>query len=132
MQACAEASLELTARSKGLRYIPRSEILTRPQCPQATKDDINPMAVRIAAMGQKALIPDDLFGLEYPGVGFRFFAVEIDRNTESIEPKSVAQDTFDANGAKIAGYLEILRHQTYRTRYPTTHEHNRPVSVLAD
>jgi hypothetical protein len=111
MQACVGASFELAAPSKGLRYIPRWEILTHPRCPQETKNAINPMAIPIAGMGQKTLIPDDLFGLEYPSVGFRFFAVEIDRNTESIERKNMAQNTF---GAKIAGYLDILRNQTYR------------------
>ncbi len=114
MQACVGASFELTAPLNGLRYISRSEIFISPRCPTATKEAANPMAIPIAGMGQKTLIPDDLFGLEYPGVGFRFFAVEIDRNTESIERKNMAQNAF---GAKIVGYLDILRNQKYRTHW---------------
>ncbi len=128
MQSCVGASLELTAPSKGLRYIPRWEILTHPRCPQETKDSVNPMAIPIAGMGQKALIPDDLFGLEYPGVGFRFFAVEIDRNTESIERKNMSQNAF---GAKIAGYLDILRNQTYRAHWGLPNLHILTVTTNA-
>jgi hypothetical protein len=114
MQACVGASLELTAPSKGLRHISREEIFAHPRCPETTRNALNPMAIPITGIGQRVLIPDDLFGLEYPGVGFRFFAVEIDRNTESIERKNMAQSAF---GAKIAGYLDILRRQTYRAHW---------------
>lgn len=128
MQACVGASLELTAPSKGLRYIPRWEILAHPRCPQETKDAINPMAIPIACMGQKALIPDELFGFEYPGVGFRFFAVEVDRNTESIERRNMAQNAF---GTKVAGYLDILRRQTYRTHWGLPNLHVLTVTTNA-
>jgi hypothetical protein len=128
MQACVGASFELSAPSKGLRYIPRSEILSHPRCPQATKDAINPMAIPVAGLGQKTLIPDDLFGLEYPGLGFRFFAVEIDRNTESIERKNMAQNAF---GTKIAGYLDILRNQTYRAHWGVPNLHILSVTTNA-
>jgi len=111
MGACVAASIELSAPSKGLRYIPREEILTHPKCGQA-RGVINPMAMPLPGFGdRKALVPDDLFGLEYPGAGFRFFAVEIDRNTESIERSSLDQNAF---GKKIAGYLQALRNQAYR------------------
>lgn len=120
MQACIASSLELCAPSKGLRYIPREEILTHPKCPRLTRDAHNPMAIPISGLGQKALIPDDLFGLEYPSVGFRFFAMEIDRNTESIERRNLKQRAF---GAKIAGYLDILRRQTYRTHWGVPNLH---------
>lgn len=111
MGACVSASLELTAPSRGLRYIPRDEILTHQRCPEATKALNNPMAVPV---GASKLIPDDLFGLEYPGAGFRFFAVEIDRNTESIERKNLVQNSF---GRKVAGYFDVLRNQTYRAHW---------------
>jgi hypothetical protein len=55
--------------------------------------------------------PDDLFGFEYPGVGFRFFAVEIDRNTESIERSNLA---YNSIGKKVAGYLEVLHGKIHR------------------
>jgi|SRR5579863_10208647 len=61
--------------------------------------------------GGGEIIPDLLFGLEYPGAGFRFFAVEIDRNTESIERRNLGQSAF---ARKIEGYVTALRDQTYR------------------
>lgn len=112
MQACVGASLELTAHKAGLRYITREEILSHPKCGVA-KNAKNPMAIELHGLGEKvALVPDDLFGIEYAnGAGFRFFAVEIDRNTESIERKNLDQNAF---GKKVARYLQILREKTYR------------------
>jgi hypothetical protein len=110
MGACVAASIELSAPLKGLRYIPREEILSRASCGGA-RDNQSPMAIPLPGIGErKRLVPDDLFGLEYPGTGFRFFAVEIDRNTESIERRSLDQNAF---GKKIAGYLQILRTRAY-------------------
>ena len=50
----------------------------------------------------------------YPDIGFRFFAIEIDRNTESIDsPKAVA-NTF---GKKIDGYLAVFKNKTFKDRW---------------
>lgn len=111
MGACVGASIELGSVQKGLRYIPREEIFSHPKCGDA-RNAIHPMAIPVSGVAQKALIPDDLFGLEYPGAGFRFFAVEIDRNTESIERKNMEQNAF---GRKIACYLDVLRNQLFRS-----------------
>ena len=111
MGACVAASLELAAPTKGLRYIPREEILAHDKCPEQTKQGKNPMAIRLPGLESRLLIPDDLFGIEYVGVGFRFFAVEIDRNTESIGRKNLDSSTF---GRKIAGYLAVLRCRLYK------------------
>jgi hypothetical protein len=111
MGACVAASLELAASSKGLRYIPREEILNHPKCGRA-REAKNPMAIPFLGIAERrSLVPDDLFGLEYSGAGFRFFAVEIDRNTESIERRNLDQSAF---GRKIAGYLQVLRNKVYR------------------
>jgi hypothetical protein len=110
MQACVGASFELCAPAKGLRYISSKEILSHPGCGEA-KDAANPMAIRLPGIGDQSLIPDDLFGLEYPGRGFRFFAVEIDRNTESIERKATGYNTW---GKKVAAYSELLQSRFYR------------------
>ncbi|MEO8722343.1 MAG: replication-relaxation family protein [Sphingobium sp.] len=128
MQACVGSSLELSATAKGLRYIPREEILTHPKCPQNTRCSQNPMAIPLTEMEQKTLIPDDLFGIEYPGLGFRFFALEIDRNTESIERKNLRQSAF---GAKINGYLDILRNQRYRVHWGIPNLHVLTVTTNA-
>ncbi|WP_422058519.1 hypothetical protein [Sphingomonas sp.] len=103
MQACVGASFEIKASDHGICYISRSEILAK-----AAADLALPLSAN------RSLIPDDLFGLEYPGAGYRFFAVEIDRNTESIERSISGQTSF---GRKIAAYLHILRTRAYRTHW---------------
>lgn len=112
MGACVGASFELANQRHGLRYIAREEIFTHIKCPKATRDAINPMAIPMAGIDRTTLIPDDLFRIEYPGEGFRFFAVEIDRNTESIERRSLHQTSF---GRKIEGYQHVLHNQRYRS-----------------
>ena len=108
MAACVGASLELKATEAGIRYISREEILAHPNC-VAAKDAPMPLAIPVGGAG--TLIPDDLFGLHYPGHGYRFFAVEVDRCTESIERSRNAKGTFSA---KIAAYQEVLSAQRYR------------------
>ncbi len=125
MQACVAASLELCCARRGLRYIPHGEILARAACP--ARDATDPMAIPVDT-GRKALIPDDLFGLEYPGVGFRFFALEIDRHTESIERTSLGQSAF---AAKVAGYAAILRNQSFRTHWGIPNLHVLTVTTNA-
>lgn len=111
MGACVAGSIELRAGAKGLRYIPREEILARPKC-RAAREARNPLAIPLPGLEDwRALVPDDLFGLEYPGTGYRFFAVEIDRNTESIERRRFDQNAF---GKKIDRYLRLLRSGAYR------------------
>lgn len=111
MQACVGASIELGARAKPLRYIPLAEILAHPNAAPACAAT-NPLAISVPGNGTRTLIPDDLFGLEYPGAGFRFFAVEVDRNTESIERRDIMQSAF---GRKIAGYRAVLETRRYRS-----------------
>jgi hypothetical protein len=111
MQASVGLSFELGAAAKGIRYISREEVITHEKCPPATRDGPNPMALPLTRQGdQKAVLPDDLFALHYPGAGYRFFAVEIDRNTESIERRTAGQNSF---GRKITGYMEVLKHRTH-------------------
>jgi hypothetical protein len=111
MTACVGASLELTAPSLGLRYIPFQEIIRHPHCGGA-RMATNPLALAIGSGANGEIIPDLLFGLEYPGSGYRFFAVEIDRNSESIERKNLRQSAF---ARKIEGYATALATQSYRT-----------------
>lgn len=109
MQACVGASLELDAANHSVRYIPRAEILTHPKL-GAARDAKNPMSLPLYGNASTALIPDDLFGFEYPGIGYRFFAVEIDRNTESIERTNLA---YNSIGKKVANYIQVLRGKLY-------------------
>ena len=108
MAACVGASIELCAANAGIRYIPREEIFAHPNCVAARQ---TPMPLAFPLGGAGTLIPDDLFGLHYPGTGYRFFAVEVDRCTESIERSRNAKGTF---ATKIAAYQEVLTARRYR------------------
>lgn len=114
MGACVSSSIELTAKQFDVRYIGREEIFQNPKCPETTRRQGNPLALPIASFERKAVVPDDLFGLQYTDGGFAFFAVEIDRHTESIERSNPSQTAF---AKKIAGYFEILREGRFRANW---------------
>ena len=107
MAACVSASIELASRRMGIRYIHRHEIFSHTKCPETTRRSANPLSV--AANG-KRIVPDDLFGIDYGG-RYRFFAVEIDRNTESIERKNLDQNAF---GKKLHLYADIIDRGVFR------------------
>ena len=102
MSACVGASIELSCTPRGLTYIPRHAILKRTDSPMEL-----PLSQFVP---QKSLVPDDLFGIDYGG-SYRFFAVEIDRNTESIERRKIDQNTF---GKKLACYIDAMKHRTFK------------------
>lgn len=101
MSACVGASIELACKTKGFRYIPRHEVLSK----KGKKMEL-PLS---QFASQKSLVPDDLFGIGYGG-SYRFFAVEIDRNTESVERRKIGHNTF---GKKLASYLDAIRGRAY-------------------
>jgi hypothetical protein len=107
MTACVAASIELTSRKAGIRYIHRHEIFSHTKCPEETRRSANPLSI---PGNGKRIVPDDLFGIDYGGK-YRFFAVEIDRNTESIERKSVDQSSF---GKKLSAYTDIIDRATFK------------------
>lgn len=106
MSACVTASIELACHRHGLRFIDRSEIWAHQSCPLTTRTSADPLALPLG--GNRMLIPDGLFGIEYPGTrpSYRFFALEIDRNTESIERRRVDQTSF---GRKMENYATALK-----------------------
>jgi len=127
MGACVGASIELACREKGLRYIPRHEVLSR-----------NGKAMRLPLSQfspRKALVPDELFGIDYNGA-YRFFACEWDRNTEPLTRKANDQIDF---AKKLACYVEVMRNRTYKDEWGipgmmvliVTTNHTRAESILA-
>ncbi|HEX5182044.1 MAG TPA: hypothetical protein VFW19_02715 [Allosphingosinicella sp.] len=105
MGACVGASIELIAKLTDFRYIGREEILAKAE---------RPLPVQLRA---GRLVPDDLFGIsgvDDQGDWYRFFAIEIDRNTESIERRNLHQTSF---GQKVAAYREVLRDRLYRSAW---------------
>lgn len=117
MTACFSASFELAAASAGLRYISARDIVNRTQPTLAAPKR---KVLRLPTGGANALIPDVLFGYEYPGRGFRFFAVECDRHTESIERSNFQQSSF---GRKLLGYGAALEQGLYRETWGVPNLH---------
>lgn len=106
MGACVGASIELGCPAKGVKYIPRHDVLSKKG---------NPMRIPLAT---SSLIPDDLFGIERDG-SYRFFAVEIDRNTESYHrdeiPGAKQPSTIEK---KFHAYLDVMKDPPKDVLYP--------------
>ena len=108
------ASLALGAREANVRFISSTEILSRPKCPEETRTSENPLAIPCMVGGERrSVIPDALFGVEYP-TGACFFALETDMGTEQIREHDLKGSTIVR---KLRGYLAIMRDQAYRRQF---------------
>lgn len=107
------ASIELAAVACGTaRFVSWPEILSR--APAAAKTAALPYRIPV---GERAIVPDGLFGLEYDGGGrktYRFFALEVDRATMPVSRSDVRQTSYLA---KLALYRRIIATQAYRTQW---------------
>ena len=107
-------SIALGARQVGLRFIPWLEVLNRQKCPTETREARNPLAIPYDANdGQRHLIPDALFGLEYPD-GACFFALETDMGTEQHRDNEMKNATIVR---KLRAYRQIVRSDIFKTRF---------------
>ncbi|MDO8876197.1 MAG: replication-relaxation family protein [Pseudolabrys sp.] len=119
------ASIELgVAQQSGLRFISWQEIIARG--PQTTGIAGNPFefsasisrACRLTGRVLSAdikLVPDGLFGLEYENgedKSYRFFALEVDRNTMPIRRSGLDQTSYLR---KILGYQQIIERRSYKS-----------------
>lgn len=121
--SCSVSDIEIAVKKAGLRFINHLEIL-RGASPEAQRAD-NPLEIPVSSIawnfksGRKtlaniSLIPDALFGIEYPQ-GVRFFAAEFDRGNETYIPTHHLDDTswlrkmlcYQAIKPTIAAYLGI-------------------------
>jgi hypothetical protein len=117
------ASLELGVRAEGsLRFISADEIIAK--APDATRSADNPLAfpvsVEHALDGSRKvsrtefmLVPDALFGLEYEGKRYRFFALEADRNTMPCVRSDLRQSSYLR---KLLGYRAVATQKLYKDR----------------
>lgn len=97
------ASIELATRMSSVRFIAWPEMLAK--APETTRR--SPMPQRIA-VGQAAIVPDGLFGLEYTTGGtksYRFFALEVDRGTMPLVRSDPRQTSYLS---KLDLYREII------------------------
>jgi hypothetical protein len=106
MGATVNASIQLAAERKGYTYADLGRLLAHEKCPEAAKKAVNPLAI---PTNTKHVIPDAIFGLQKDKPSF--YAVEIDRKTESINSDTAKT----AYGRKLHGYIDILENKTYRT-----------------
>lgn len=127
MTACIGATFELLAPDHSLRFIGFDEILRHPRC-RAACESGRPLELPTPGSPRARVTPDLVFGLEYPGKGFRFFAVEADRNTESIERRNLAQSAF---AQKVESYVAAMESQTYRAWWGVPNLHVLTVTTSA-
>ena len=64
--------------------------------------------------GQGAVIPDALFGIEHPGDGFRFYALEADRATETMKPNKRRHTDI---AKKFDAYREIFSSKLFKSQW---------------
>jgi hypothetical protein len=103
MQACVMASFEAGAKTRGIEFIHRDDILRK--APEDTQRSPDPMKL-------ESSVPDDLFGFRYPNKQYRFFAVEIDRGTEQQKEHS-SKNTLVG---KLKSYDRVFEKQTYKEK----------------
>jgi hypothetical protein len=102
--ACVGASFELLAPEHELRAVHLEEILSHARCPEMTRKARNPLGIPI---GQRQVEADRLFGLKREN-GYSFFAVEIDRATES---------NIRTVYAKLDNWIEVMQGRLFEPFY---------------
>lgn len=113
MTACVTASLDLACTRSGLRYIPQWEIVSR------MPERENPLRIPVSfehagALVSKPVVPDALFGIEYPDAGFRIFALEIDRANEPLAAANLNRTSFLR---KVLQYRALIGDGHYKAHF---------------
>lgn len=104
--SCLTASFDLLTE-----FHPRSKVLER--APDAAKIAVEPFSFETP---HGTIVPDDYFMLSIPE-GFRAFALEADRATETVRSKNVPSKI----QKKIHGYVHIMQHGMHRTQLNSPH-----------
>lgn len=116
------ASIELSTRASGsLRFISANEIIAKaPLASHSGYPLAFPVSIEHPMHGAKkicraefTLVPDAVFGLEYEGKKYRFFALEADRNTMPVRRAELRQSSYLR---KILAYRAIVAQQLYKSR----------------
>lgn len=117
----ALASIELGIREKPeLRFIPWSEIhaampekVRTSQFSHCLPANISHKFGRETHHSKKALMPDAVFGIEYP-TGVRFFALECDRDHEPLKRSNLNQTSYLR---KILQYQDVATNRTFKKHW---------------
>jgi protein involved in plasmid replication-relaxation len=108
------ASIALGAPEAGTRFISWLEIINRPRCPPEARESRNPLAIPYELGGERhTLIPDALFGLQYPS-GACFFALEIDMGSEQHKDNDRKSVTLRQ---KFRAYRTVMRDRVITSRF---------------
>lgn len=94
------SSIDIAAARDGVRFIPAHEILAIKNAPLAIP------------VGNRKLIPDQIFALDYGG-RYRAFVLEVDRGTEP-KTSSTARKSY---GSSIELYREMIEKGRHRSHY---------------
>ena len=98
--ACVTSSIEMTTAHDLVRFIPAHEILARN------------MAGPTIPHGERRLIPDQLFALDYGG-SYRAFVLEVDRGTEPLASAAFRKSLL----ASIDAYAQAQKGDKLRMAY---------------
>lgn len=121
----AVAAIEAAARTSGLRFITCTEILAR--APKATQDARQPFAIPVSIShlfpngkvqrSDSPVIPDAVFGVQYPDGSHRCFALEIDRGTMPLTRSNLDETSYLR---KLLQYREVLSRGGYKAHFGMT------------
>ncbi len=79
-----------------------------------TREANNPFAIRYQTSdGRRSLIPDALFGIEYP-TGACFFTLEMDMGTEPLKESEIRNSTIDQ---KLKAYRTIINDRLLKSQF---------------
>ncbi len=119
------ASIEAAAKVSALRFITCSEVLAR--APEATQESRQPFAIPVSISYQfpngkvqhsdSPVIPDAIFGLQYPNSTYRCFALEIDRVTMPLTRSTLEETSYLR---KILQYRNVISRGAYKTHFGMT------------
>jgi len=111
MTACVTASIEIAAKETDITYRSADELLP-PNTPLGTSFPLtNPYTGKTE---ERALIPDAVFGLDYPDGRRRIFFVEADRGTEPVTAKDFKRKSWIKSYLQ---YLEFVGRRGYQQTY---------------
>jgi hypothetical protein len=121
----AVAAIEAAAKMSGLRFITCMEVLAR--APKTTQNARQPFAIPASIShrfpsgkverSDSPIIPDAIFGLQYPSGSFRCFALEIDRGTMPLARSNLEETSYLR---KLLQYREVISRGAYKVHFGMT------------
>lgn len=112
MTACITASIELAStRKPGCRFVHQDELLA--STPPATRALPDPLRL---PHRHTYFMPDQLFGIEYAGLGRRLVAVEAEKSRKTLETSDFARKSYQRS---FLQWREFVGSGQYRTHFGT-------------